>query len=76
MNILAEEIYQQVQQLPSESAQEVLKFVEFLKFKQQLAETEYVLSNPDLMQQIQSTDQNSEKWFKPSAQQLNLDEDE
>ncbi|OUD15225.1 DUF2281 domain-containing protein [Thioflexithrix psekupsensis] len=76
MNMLAEEIYQQVQQLPAESAKEVLKFVEFLKFKQQCSETEYVRNNPQLMQQIQVADSNPDQWFKPSKAQLNLEGNE
>lgn len=76
MNTLVEKIYQQVQQLPPASLQEVWQFVEFLQFKQQLSETDYVLNNPNLMQQIQSADQQSEQWFTPSKAQLALDEDE
>jgi len=35
MNTLTDLIYQKVQRLPSEAAYEILKFIEFVEFKQQ-----------------------------------------
>jgi hypothetical protein len=70
MSTLAEQIYQHSQQLAPDYAQEVLQFIEFMKFKQQQDETQYVLNNPHLMQQINAAEQS--QWFTP---QLNLDEE-
>lgn len=76
MNTYAEQIYQQSLQLSPNSAQEVLQFIEFIKFKQQepLSETHYILNNPSLMAQIQAAEQYPEQIVKPSDKHLNLDE--
>jgi hypothetical protein len=62
MNTYAEQIYQQSLQLSPNNAQEVLQFIEFIKFKQKesLSETQYILNNPSLMAQIQAAEQNPE----------------
>jgi hypothetical protein len=76
MNTYAEQIYQQSLQLSPNSAQEVLQFIEFIKFKQQepVSETQYILNNPSLMAQIQAAEQHPEQIVRPSDKQLNLDE--
>ncbi|WP_353569889.1 hypothetical protein [Candidatus Albibeggiatoa sp. nov. BB20] len=74
MNTYVEQIYQQSLQLSPDNAQEVLQFIEFIKFKQKesLSETQYILNNPNLIAQIQVAEQNPEQWIKPSENQLNL----
>ncbi|KOR33169.1 hypothetical protein TI05_02720 [Achromatium sp. WMS3] len=77
MDPIVEKIYQQVQLLPPTNMLEVLRFIEFLQFKQQqtYSETDYILNNPHLMQQIQAAEQKPEWWFMPSDEQLDLDKD-
>ncbi len=74
MNTTAYDIYQELMVLPESKLVEVKQFVEFIKFKQQqLSETEYILNNQNLMNQIRAAEQS--QWFMPSKNQLNLDEE-
>jgi hypothetical protein len=62
---IADKIYQHVKAMPTEMANEVFNFIEFLEFKhgitkiplERTEETTYILNNPSLMQQIVQSQQ-------------------
>lgn len=73
---IADKIYQHVKAMPSEMADEVLDFIEFLelKYSKNTKETAYILNNQSLMQQIAQSQQTFQQGIGYIATQEQIDE--
>lgn len=73
---IADKIYQHVKSMPSEMADEVLDFIEFLelKYSKNTEETAYILNNQSLMQQIVQSQQTFQQGTGYIATQEQIDE--